>query len=81
MSNSDPNNPNAPIYRVVRDIALHVAYLALSVAFYFAMDGLGVDVAIHVYFLVVLLIPLVFWLAVVARRKLSRRAGEGVDES
>lgn len=75
MTNQTSNDPNAPFIRVVRHIVLHVLYLALSVAIYFGMAELGFDVAIHIYFVVVLLIPLVVWLATLARRRLSRGAG------
>jgi len=80
LPNNAGTDPNAPIYRVVRDIVIHVVYLALSVALYFAMAESGVAVAIPVYFLVVVLIPCAFWLAIIARRRLARRAG-GAERS
>jgi len=72
-------DPNAPILRVVRHIVIHVIYLALSVALYFLMAALGYDLKIHIYFLVVLLAPVVVWIAVLILRKLQapgRRRGE-----
>lgn len=77
MAPEPASDPHAPIRRIVRDIVIHVAYLALSVAVFFVVRGLGFDVKIHIYFVVVLLVPAAVWLVVLARRKrVGRESGD-----